>query len=165
MQKRGAKGQLQISFGVIFSIIIIIATVAVAFYVITHFLNLAACTKTGQFYNAIEKDVDNAWKGGVTQETFNGELPSAITQVCFGNLSQSYGREYEEMHQYLKENALENKNVFLYPPGKACDAELASYNLEHATMDRFFCIPVKSGKFSVKLTKGNFDILVKLSKP
>lgn len=158
------KGQVQISFGMIFSIIIVIATIAVGFYVITYFLNLGNCTKVGLFQKSLTDKVDEAWDSVKTQTTFSGNLPSGIQYACFGNLSLEIGADSKstEILLELQTYGGNGKNAFLYPPKKAC--ELGFYDLKHAHADGFFCVPVKSGVASIKLSKIDTDALVTLSK-
>jgi hypothetical protein len=158
------KGQIQLSFGMIFSIIIIIATVAVAFYVITYFLDLSACTKNGAFWDSLNKEINKAWNSDITREPYTGALPSGITKVCFGNFTQMPYELDKAVFTELERYERSGRNAYLYPPGKACEG-LEFYNLQHATTERFFCVPVKSGKMTVQITKTSFDALVKLSKP
>ena len=159
------KGQIQISFGMIFSIIIVIATVAVGFYVINYFLDMSSCTKTSLFLDSLTNEVDKAWTGDKTQTVFKGNLPSGITYVCFGNLSASSGGDAgtDKMLLELKDYGASDKNLFIYPPKKAC--EQAFYDLKHARFDNFFCVPVKSGEVNVKLLKTSTEALVSLNKP
>jgi uncharacterized protein (UPF0333 family) len=164
MLKERKKGQIQISFGMIFSIIIIIATVAVAFYVINYFMKMSECTKAGSFVSSLKNEVEKAYNGDITKGPFTKEVPSGVKYVCFGNANQTYTKADSEQHDYIDKYSITN-NVLLYPPGKACDNELASFNLAHATTGTFFCVPVKSGKATVMLEKGSFDVFVKLSKP
>ena len=56
------RGQIDISFGMIFSIILIIAVVGVAFYVINNFIELKKCTEIGLFYDDLKKYIDEAWQ-------------------------------------------------------------------------------------------------------
>lgn len=163
MNTKGKKGQIQLSFGMIFSIVIIIATVAIAFYVITYFLNLSSCTKVGLFWDSLNKETDKAWNSDITETVFSGDLPSGIKKVCFGNFSQSYAPSDSLQFEELQRYEASGRNAYLYPPGKACD--VAFYNLKHARTSEFFCVPVSSGKASVRLSKTSFDALVKLSKP
>ena len=157
------KGQVQISFGMIFSIIIVIATVAIGFYVITYFLNLSSCTKVGIFWNSFNEEVDKAWNSDITEKIFEKNVPSGITHLCLGNFSQMPFEVDKKFFNELKGYGGSDKNAYLYPPGKACDA--AFYNIRHAKTDRFFCIPVESGTLKIKLSKTSSDALVKLSKP
>ena len=162
VSKRGRKGQLELSFTMIFSIIIIIAIIGTAFYVITYFLNLSRCTDVGLFYSDLQKRVDKAWASEKAQETFTGKLPSGIKEVCFGNLNQSNVAEYKEEYELFRRYFNLNKNTFLFPPARACDINLAYYSLNHAQMPEFFCTPAKDGTVSFKLAKTSFDALVKV---
>ena len=155
------KGQVQLSFGMIFSIIIIIATVAIGFYVITYFLNLSSCTKVGIFWNSFNEEVDKAWNSDIAQTVFEKEIPSGITYLCLGNFSQMPLEVDRKFFTDLKGYESPGRNAYLYPAGKACDA--AFYNIKHAKTDRFFCVPAKSGTLSVKISKTSSDALVKLS--
>jgi len=160
------RGQVQLSFGMIFSIIVIIATVAVAFYAISYFLNLSRCTQTGNFYGSLQNEIDKAWAGEITQKIFTEKLPSGIKNVCFGNISQNYDAGlYAKIHDELESVAVAKNNIYLYPVWNACDGEFASKKLEHVKIDEFFCVSVKNNKASVKLTKGSGEALVTLSKP
>jgi hypothetical protein len=165
------RGQLQISFGMIFSIIIIIAIVATSFYVIRYFLNLNKCNEVAFFFNDFQKKVDSAWASGDTQSTFEANLPASIKAVCFGNYSLvaptgSTGdmQKYNEMKNYIRSER--DKNLFIYPLSGSCDSSLAYYNLKHTipASGQFFCVDTISGKISVKLSKTSSDSLVKLSK-
>jgi len=161
MKKRG---QIQISFGMIFSIIIIIATVAVAFYVITYFLDLSKCQKNGLFWDSFQKEIDKAWNSDITEEVYKAEVTSGITEACFGNFTQiaEIGDRvvFEELRRYERTG----RNAYLYPVGKACES-LGYHDLQHIITDQFFCVPVKSGKIEIKLSKTSTDAFVKLSKP
>lgn len=161
MKKRG---QIDISFGMIFSIIIIIATIAIGFYVITYFLNLSSCTKIGMFWDSLNGEVDKAWNSDMTQTPFSVDVPSGIKYACFGNFSQMpVGDVDKGLFNELKRYSSPGRNAYLYPTGKACD--LAFYTLKHAKTDNFFCVPAKSGEVTIKISKTSFDALVKLSKP
>lgn len=160
--KSEKRGQLEMSFGMIFSIIIIIATIGVAFYVISHFVKVNNCAQIGIFYQDLQERVDKAWQEDRTQGTFTGKLPGSVEQVCFGNFTQSYDPKDEEEFEYLKRYRNEEVNLFLYPPVSACGNDLATYNLKHSRADKFFCISPKKGELVLKVTKDVSDILVKI---
>ena len=159
MKKRG---QIDISFGMIFSIIIIILLIATAFYAIRYFVNLERCRSIGSFYNDLQEEVKKAYESPLYSGTFSGKLPNGIDYVCYGNLSSSNG--YKEQYDFLRRYKNTGKNLFLYPVNKACDNSLASYQLLHAYDSSFFCIPVSDGKIGIKLNKDSEDIFVHLSK-
>lgn len=154
------KGQIQISFGMIFSIIIVIATIAVAVYVIIYFLGMSNCTKNGTFWDSLQKEIDLAWNSDGLQKVYSAETPSGITKLCFGNSTQiPVGSELERYR-----GSSSDRNAYFYPTEKACEG-FAFKSLKHITTDSFFCIPVKSGKISLKILKLNDNVLVKLSAP
>lgn len=160
MRKRG---QLQISFGMIFSIILIIAIVGVSIYVISYFMSLRSCTTIGFFYDDIQDRVDKAWASTKAQEIFEADLPRGIEKVCFGSFDIPHRDEDSEAFESLKRYANHNKNLFLYPNQGDCGADLRSYKLEHATSDEFFCSEVDGGEVTFKISKTSTDSLVKLS--
>lgn len=161
--KRG-QGVFGMSFGMIFSIIIIIAIIAISFYVIQYFMSLNSCTKIGFFYDGLQGDVDGAWQAGISQDSFSGSLPRGIDYVCFGNFSLVAGTVKEkEIQRELEFSVLiDNVNTFLYPVGKACDGDLAAYNLKHVSFDRFFCLEVVKDKVEIKIEKESTDALVRI---
>ncbi|MDO8509280.1 MAG: hypothetical protein Q7S27_06395 [Nanoarchaeota archaeon] len=163
MKKRG---DFNLSFSMIFSIIVIIAIVAVAFYVIKSFVSVSECTQIGLFYEDIQEHISKAWQSPISKDTFIGKIPSGINLVCFGNLNQSSSKEYREEHNsILKANInMKNRNLFLYPANKACDSTLSSIKLDHVKTDEFFCIPAKDSKIELITEKDQFDSLVTLRK-
>jgi|SRR3989344_4400070 len=162
MKKRGDIG---LSFNVIFSIIIIVVILAVAFYVISSFWGLSKCSQVGLFYDDLKDYINKAWQSTMHKETFKGELPSGIESVCFGLLSQNSNAKDRDMRTELSKRYINSKknNVFLYPPNKACDGELGSIKLEHIETQSFFCVPVNDGKIQLLTETDQFSSLVKLS--
>lgn len=163
MKKRG---DFNISFGIIFSIIVIIAIIAIAFYVITKFVGLSKCTEIGLFYDNLKDHVEKAWQSTISEDTLKATLPSKIEFICFGNLNQSPPREYREIYNSLSKSFINfrDRNVFIYPIENACDTELSSIKLDHVKIDNFFCIPVKDRKIEIKTKKSQFDALVTIYK-
>ncbi len=147
------KGQIEISFGIIFSIIIIIATVAIAFYFIQKFLSSSDCVTLGDFKSKLQNDIDDAWHSPIAQKKFTGSLTSEIESVCFGTIADrvpgTYAKEYAEL-----QSAIDNgKNLFLYPGNKACSGKAAQLKLEHVDSSGFFCKKVVDGKIDLNIIK------------
>jgi hypothetical protein len=157
------RGQLEISFGMIFSIIIIIAVIATSFYVIQYFTNLTKCSTIGLFYEGIQKETNTAWQGTTSKSLFVGNVPSQISYVCFGNMSLSpRSQDVERYNELKKTYRLSNSNSFMYPTQKGCSS-LGDHNINHANIPEFFCIKQIGGKVKVSLEKGAFDNSVKFS--
>ena len=82
-KKRGKKGQLNLSFGMIFSIILIIVFLAFGFYAITKFIDLQNSVQIENFLRDFQKDVDNMWKSREGSQIISYPLPGKISAVCF----------------------------------------------------------------------------------
>lgn len=166
IKRRGIKkkGQFEISFGMIFSIIIIIATVVTAFYVIRYFLDLNKCSDAQGFYDGLQGEVAKAWNSAIYSGDYEGRVPSNIQYVCFWNNTYAitiakFKTQYNAVKEYT--SVVEKKNVYLYPPESACKGT-ASYNLKYADIRGFNCFPVNDSRVKVHLSKGSFDSLVKI---
>ncbi|MCA9485431.1 MAG: hypothetical protein KC506_01145, partial [Nanoarchaeota archaeon] len=130
MKKKG-QAIFGMSFGTIFSIIIIIAIVFVAFFAIRHFLKINKCTQIGFFYEELGDKVESVWTSGGANDIFIGTLPasgilsSKITHVCFGDLSQRTSGDAEsqsvgsDLEEFYRTSDLD-ENVFMYPPEETC---------------------------------------------
>lgn len=155
------KGEFQLSFSMIFSIIVIIAIIGIAFYVITYFLSLSKCTEVGLFYDDFKKHIDRAWRASIHEDSNalkDSTLPSSIEFVCFGNHTQTPLDKYKKQYNYFR--GYEDENFFLYPANKACDGELSALKLEHVRTENFFCVPVKNNRIKIKTIKDYSDSLV-----
>ena len=160
MQKRG---QIQLSFGMIFSIIIIIVTIAIAVYVIVYFVNLGKCTNVALFYDEFENRIDESWNSQITSGTYEGKVSSGVEQVCFGLLQGSVDDKSKEAFEVLRRYRNEEANVFLYPIKHLCRNSVPYRNIEHMKTENFFCVDVKDGKVTIKISKETGDSLVLVS--
>ena len=156
MEKRG---QFEISFGVIFSIIIIIAIIGVSAYVLVGLLDTGKCASIGLFYDEIKDETDRAWKSSSYSNVLDFKIEDEIEFVCFGNLDQEYDSSFEEQYKSFFRYKSQDNNLFLYPLEKACDGSLASTKIEHYETREFFCVANENEIVSIKLSKGSFDAL------
>lgn len=175
MLKRGLnkKGDIGISFGMIFSVILIIFFVVTAFYVITKFIHMGNCTELGLFKGDIEKAVDRAVSGDGSIEYYPKQnskinLP-LIDYVCFFDstrtadisLIDSDADWQRDVERYIPSDA----NMFFYPPADACD-NMRGYKIEKIDIEQItetgnpYCI--KNKEQGIKIEKkfgGNVIIL------
>jgi len=163
------KGQLELSFGMIFSILIIIATLAIAFYVIFKFMQTQECINVGLFFDGLNGKIEEAYKATIVSDSYTSNIPSGITAVCFGYLNQSTvtgGGDSTKQNELKANPATRNSgaNVFFYPLQQGCGGKFPYHKESHAVVDGFFCINVENGKLTVKLEKDAFESLVTLSK-
>src|SRR3989344_2711893 len=87
--KLAKRGQLNLSFGMIFSIFTIILFISVAFYAIEKFLTLQSATQAAKFASDLQNDVNNVWKSSQSSDKIEYFLPSKVKLVCFADLSTS----------------------------------------------------------------------------
>ncbi len=147
------KGQIQMSFGMIFSIIIIIATVAVAFYFIQKFLDSSDCVILGDFKSKLQEDIDSAWRSPIAQKKFVGSLTRGIESVCFGSIKDRVPGTNENEFQEFSYLVDSDKNLFLYPSNEACNGRSAVLKLKNVDSKGFFCKKVVNGKIEFNIIK------------
>lgn len=151
MKKRG---QMQLSFGMIFSIILIIAFVAFAFYAIKGLLDAQNKTKIAVFADDLQAGVDKVWKGSGASQKFSVELPKKIDEICFVD------------REALGENLMLVPNDFNFPLIKIDHLDLEKTFEEDSIIrggEKMLCIP-NDGKVEMTLTKSFGEDLVTVRK-
>lgn len=159
----GKRGQFEISFGMIFSIIIIAATLAVAGYIIVKFVNTGSNVSCKLFYDDFQKRVDKAWAGdGSTQDIFKANAPRGIEKICVGNASSTAAVTYRDLYEEVTFYAARpSSNFFFYPlKSESCGGSGFSYTIQHVSTPSFFCVTPVDGSFSLKISKRSTDALV-----
>jgi len=134
MEKRG---QLKLSFGMIFSIILIIVFLVFAFYAIRMIIGFQDTAKVGTFVNKFQSDVNKKWtdSGGGSQN-YEYKLPKEVEEVC------------------INEDSL----ISFKPFGTG--GEFEDRKIEHLDIEEVFCVNVVEGKVSIRIKKGVDEALV-----
>lgn len=155
MKKRG---QIDLSFGLIFSVILIVVFLGFAIYAIVYFLNMSDNMKTSSFLKDFQTDVDKFWKSDGSTDDLPYSLPTKIKKVCFINSSKT-GKGidasiYEELERYLSQNA----NLIFYPIGSS---SIKSVKINHIDIinttktNNPACFENKNGKITLRLNQDN----------
>ncbi|MBD3252128.1 hypothetical protein GF386_00160 [Candidatus Pacearchaeota archaeon] len=172
MIKRGKKAQgssIGISFSTIFSIILIIFFLVIAFMVVRSFLKTRDCAKVGLFSDDFKETIDRAWNSQSDDYEFKSTLPTNVEFVCFANLSKSLRGDYENIGLDLSVYEGMESNLFLYPIGSACNMEM--YEIKHLDIEFItrssnpFCVPVEDGVVRMRIIKLFNEGLVKIREP
>ncbi len=135
---------MKLSFGMIFSIILIVIFIAFAFYAIKAFLDMQKTAQIGKFGDDLQKDVDKMWRGTKGSEEYTYILPKEIDEVCF----------VEGMNNLVIET----------------DAFVKSFSIEHINIDKIlngdeeFCIDNDKGKLKLTIKKDWRDNLVTIER-
>jgi hypothetical protein len=159
MNSRGQQ-TMGMPFGMIFAIFLIVVFVVIALIAVGGFLDIGQSASVGMFYEDLQKAVDEAWSEQSGEFDFEIDLPSGITDVCFGNLSDAITNrdpKYEEILNYDVYIA----NTFLVPPEKAQGMQwklINHINVTKITEDKNpYCVPVQR---DLRIKKGFYDKLV-----
>ena len=125
--KKG-EGVMSMPFAVIFSIILIVVFIVIAFIAIKHFLNLQKCGSVGTFYEDLQDKVNEAFASTGYRDWMDISLPSGITEVCFADLSKPQKGRFTAEHEDFDRFESYEANTFLYPANKACNMEYRQIN-------------------------------------
>ncbi len=147
---------LGLSFGVIFSIFLIIFFIVIAFIVIKNFLQVQNCTRIGLFLEKFKADVKKTWNSQIDSHVFRGDLPSKIEYVCFVDITESVEGEFDYMENTVSLYKDKDVNLFFYPFSSAC--EMPFHNIPHLDID--FIIAFNENPFCIEVNKGTIFITV-----
>jgi hypothetical protein len=134
MNQRGA---MELSFGMIFAIILIAAFIAFAFFGIKSFMAVQEQVKYRQFTEDLQSDVDKIWKSAQASKQVSYLVPSKVKEVCFENK--------------------ETKNLIFNPR----NPDFANQTIKNLDVELMFpeefstpvCIKTKEGSVSLRLSK------------
>lgn len=104
------RGQMQMSFGTIFSIILIILFIAFAVYGISKFLGVSNLAKFEKFKSDFQGDINTMWKSTQGSQDLEYIIPNKIEQVCFtdGEFGNMY---FLPQNSAYEEAMLEHINI------------------------------------------------------
>ncbi len=160
MKIKKAQQSVGMSFGMIFSIILIIAFVAFAFKAITFFLDFGSSSQLIQFYEDFQDKIDDAWTTASLEEIYEFDLPSQITHVCFANFSAPLTGT-QELSSQIKSYDYDS-NIFLIPQKKASTPmrEIEHLDIESITrIQNPFCVE-NPGAITIVKELGSQKVLI-----
>jgi len=163
MKRGGKRGQMHLSFGMIFSIILIIVFIAFAFYAIKKLIGVKGDIEAGQFIDTLQNDVDRVWRSTRTSEEFTYTAPSKISHVCFVDFSSEKRGRYQSFYNDLEFVFYENENLVFYPVRSSDieSTEITHIDIQRITgVDNPFCIEKSKGEIKMTLKKDYNDDLV-----
>jgi|SRR3989344_4212698 len=135
---KSKRSEMQLSFGMIFSIILIVAFLAFGFYAIRGFLGVQDAAKIGQFRDKLQDDVNDAWRASQASQELTYTLPDKVKEICFIDEEQ-YGQ-----------------NLVL-KPNEAADGVspilIENINISAITRGNEYCVDVVDGKLELMVGK------------
>lgn len=164
------RGQIKISFGMIFSIFLIIIFIAFAFYAIKFFIGFQGNASTQKLVDELRGDVESVWKSSESSQTFEYSVPKDIDFLCFIDF-QDGGRGINlELYDKIKAGVIQEGNFILYDDAEKPGSS-ESFSIEHVDLKNIvfeenpYCIRKNDeGKAKVLLSKGFSDTLVSISR-
>lgn len=171
MEKRGClskKSQMQLSFGMIFSIILIIVFIAFAFYGIKKFLEIRNSMLISSFIDSLQDKIDSAWKGPQISQKEDYSLPKKVEYACFVDFSSAAIGAKKDFYNELKRVSRANENLAFYPIGSVTDG-FESFEIEHIDIEKTakdenpFCI-ANDGKVKMIIKKEHEENLVTITR-
>ena len=165
---KNKRGQIKLSFGMIFSIILIIIFLAFSFYAIKKFLDVQNSVEVGKFGNDFQNDVDSIWKGtqGLKQEEYL--LSESIKYICLGDLSKTTRGNFSSFYNDFEKTYYGTENLFFYPVGSA--QGLDSKKINHidisstTKLENPFCVENKNGRVRLIIKKDFGEDLVTITR-
>ncbi len=134
------------SFGMIFTIILIIVFIVAAFFAIRYFLNFQKQVEINQFNQNVQEEITNMYKSQYGEKAINLRVPSKAEKICFRKILSKV------------EMTIHFSNLL---------PEIVS--LEHVDIEKTFleseefCKEVADEKVKFALTKEYGEILVSIS--
>jgi hypothetical protein len=164
---KSKRAQMQISFGMIFSIILVIVFLGFAFYAIKAFIGFQNDAKAGKFKNDLQNDINRIWQSSQSSELQEYVVPSNIDFVCFIDFSSDAKGENIAYYSELGRANYGTQNFAFYPVHFTGfeSGELKNLDIEKTTLDSNpLCIKTNNGKVAITLKKEFGEALVTISK-
>jgi len=143
MKKRG---QMKLSFGMIFSIILIIIFIAFAFFGIKEFLKFQEEIKYKQFLEDLNSQTEKIYGLSKVSDPWTYSLPNKVTKICF-----------------IKNSIDSSRNLAIYTSGTN---QYLEEKVQYIDLDKTLgnsdelCFPKKDGKVTLLLTKNYGENLI-----
>lgn len=139
------KGQLHISFGMIFSILMIIVFIGFAFFAIQKFLGIQSNVQVNQFYDNLQTDINAVWNSAQSTQEKTYTMPSSISKICFVSTGTDDMLVYDASGRPTQSKNIENINIAAM------------------TAQGPLCFNSVGGKINMVLQKNFSDILVTIT--
>ncbi len=161
------RGQIKLSFGVIFSLFLIGVFVFVAFYVMMIIMDLGETVKTSMFIDDLQDKIDeyyNSAGGGKSEVSFELKKEK-INFICFFNSSLELIGPYDEQYEEITKSHYKKDNFYFHPRRYA---DPNSATIKHVKMNAFdenpYCVEKENGKFKFIVEKKQNEAKVKISR-
>jgi uncharacterized protein (UPF0333 family) len=163
---KSKRSQMEMSFGFIFSMILIVVFIVVAFIAIKAFLGVQCNVGTSNFLYNLQQEVDRIYAGAGEDTTFKGTVSGncKIDYICFFNPEIGQSGKFTQIYDDLNGNVIGGHNLYFYPIKQA---DIPSIKLNHINMTSFdsnpHCVNIENGVINLNLQKNSDEVLVRVS--
>lgn len=172
------KGAMELSFGMIFSVILIVIFLALAFYAINKVLSTQKFVKINTSVKSFQDDINEMYKnsGGNYEQAGEYTFPSSRDKFCFIDYECGAtsgrgcirGRGSATIYDEMEKRYDEGENLFFYPEKSSegvYSVTIKNINLNEITkVTNPYCIDSIDGKLIVTLKRVEGSSLVIVSK-
>ena len=165
MKKSSRKAQLKISFGMIFSIILIIIFLAFGFWAIKSFLSLGGFVQLAKFSETLQNDVDKIWRGQQgSWSPPSGYNVGKIQAICFIDyFGDGRGRNVDLFSELNQLNYGGDENLVFYPisAGEGTSLKIEHIDIKKMTAEHNpYCVNAEKSKMKLTVEKNYGENLV-----
>lgn len=158
---------MELSFGMIFSIILVVIFISFAAYVIIKFLGFQDKVKIENFKENIQNSVNDIWKSSQGKNTVSYTLPTAIERICFfDKTANAKGKDKDLFNLFVGLSLTENLMFYPEASGDGTDGIMLEHiDLKNTTsLENPLCFDNTGGKVSMNLKMDYGQSLVTVSK-
>ncbi len=159
------KAQIKLSFGMIFSIILIITFLSFGFWVIYKFVGLMNEVKSADFVNDLQTDIDRIWKSSFGSNPGEYSVPAGVKKVCFIDFFNAGKGKDKNLYNELNMVNNGDENMVFYPTESS---GISAFEIKHLDIANItsnenpYCIDVKKGKVQILLKISSGESLVRV---
>jgi hypothetical protein len=167
-RKLNKKGQTELSFGMIFSIIMIVGILSFGGYIIWKFTSFNECTESANLIRTFQEDINRIYygSGGSYTPASGYSLSAGKKMICLIDTESTARGENEDLYDTIKAEARKNFNLLFDPfTGTECgEYKITHIDLQKSTAENNpLCFENKNGRVKITMIKNYGENLVTLS--
>lgn len=162
-RNKKAESSIGMSFGMIFSIFLIIAFIVFAFLAINYFLDFSKTSTVNLFYENLQTEINKVYSSPSSEKEFSISLPPKVEMVCFFDFTKPATHDTEKYNDVEMYN-FTGENLFLFPQNSMPEFNrkiIENINITQITnQENPYCIENPSTIKLIKELYGSKTVLV-----
>ena len=161
------KGQMKLSFGMIFSVILIVVFLAFGFYAIKTFLGIQNSAMLQKVVDDMQFDIENIWLNDYqSNQSKEYTTPTKITHACFVDFRSGKKGTFASIYDDLDKAYSGDENLVFYPlkAASSYSVKIKRIDIEETTQENNpFCLENINGKIIPTFVKKFGDPLITIT--